>query len=108
MRLRLPPEARWRRRPQAGAVRNRPNRLGVWRTGSSAGIAARRRSSGAWLEEFVERAGDRRAGRAQFVVALTQPLVGRQTRKKRGSAAFVEFVVDQSDKFGVFVSHRLA
>ena len=32
---------------------------------------------------------------------------GRQARKKRVSTAFIKFVVDQSDKFGVFVSHRL-
>ena len=58
------------------------------------------------LEQRVERGGERRAGLPQLFVALAQPLVRRQTRQEGGSAAFVELVVDQSDKFGVIVGHR--
>ena len=47
-------------------------------------------------------------GLPQLFVALAQPLVRRETRQESGSAAFVELVVDQRDKFGVIVGHRYA
>ena len=56
-------------------------------------------------KQRVEGGGERRAGLPQLLVTLAQPLVRRQTRQKGGSAAFVELVVDQRDKFGVIVGH---
>ena len=60
------------------------------------------------LEQRVERGAERRAGLPQLVVAPAQSLVRRQARQKGGSAAVVELVVDQGDKFGVVVGHREA
>ncbi len=57
------------------------------------------------LEQDVEGARERRASLPQLVVTLAQPLVSPETRQEGGSAAFVELVVDQCDKFGVIVGH---
>ncbi len=58
------------------------------------------------FEQRVKRGGDRRAGLPQFVVSPAQLLIRRQTRQESGSAAFVEFVVNQGDKFRVIVGHQ--
>ena len=107
MRSRPPRRARSQRPPQA--VRSPPpaNRPGGLETGFSAGIAALQALERSLAEKLLQRPSDRRADGPQFVVALTQPLVGRQARHERAPAPFIELVVDQSDKFGVFVSHRL-
>ena len=58
------------------------------------------------FEQRVKRGGDRRAGLPQFVVSPAQLLIRRQTRQESGSAAFVEFVVNEGDKFRVIVGHQ--
>ena len=83
---------------------NRPSRRETGFVRRNRGPQALERSL---AEKLLQRPGDRRADGPQFVVALTQPLVGRQARHERAPAPFIELVVDQSDKFGVFVSHRL-
>ena len=59
-------------------------------------------------EQLVEGGGERRASLPQLFVTQAQPLIRRQTRQEGGSAAFLELIVDQRDKFGVIVGHRYA
>ena len=59
-------------------------------------------------QQLVEGGGERRAGLPELFVTLAQPLIRRQTRQEGCSAAFIELVVDQRDKFGVIVGHRYA
>ena len=59
-------------------------------------------------KQLVEGGGERRASLPQLFVTLPQSLIRRQTRPESGSAAFVELVVDQRDKFGVIIGHNYA
>jgi hypothetical protein len=59
------------------------------------------------LKKSLKGGGERRARLLQFVVARTQLLVRSQTRQEGVSTDFVEFIVDQRDKFGVIVGHEM-
>ena len=79
-----------------------PRRLANGAVRRKHGAQARERSL---LEQRVERGGDRRAGLPQFVVTPAQLLIRSQARQESASAAFVELVVDQGDKFRVVFGH---
>ena len=84
-----------------------PKRLDGWRTGSSSGKRGAQTGERSLSEQRVEGGGERRASLPQLFVTLAQPLIRRQTRQEGGSAAFVELVVDQRDKFGVIIGHDM-
>ena len=94
-----------RRQIAEGEPGKAPRRLAKRFVGGKRGAETSERSL---LEQGVEGGGERRAGLPQLFVTLAQLLIRRQTRQEGGSAAFVELVVDQRDKFGVIVGHRYA
>ena len=77
-------------------------------------MAAKRLVSGSAVAQpgqrslLEQRVKARRRAARRFAATLHSAgatLVRRETRHEGGSAAFVEFVVDQRDKFGVIVRH---